>query len=302
MWTLRPHSTDTVGDFVITPSTEPLKVGRHEDCQLHIASDQSVSRVHCLLRVDSQSVLILRDCRSKFGTFVNGIQVRPEEDQVLRTGDRVKFGAVNSEYTVVMVESNVQYTKRQIVELVLGGKPIPIESSFKPRQIDRISLFCGLSFKNIQNCEDFIQNCGGRIDNENGLEWTEEDIYDAIIYGKLRSKPSSSLTVVADFTLPPQPTKMITAKNTTILNVKRFRKVQPLSLPDIIGLADMAVHGRTTRVVDENVDNPPLPVHPEYQPKRPIEQYFDPPQAQKRVKQQAIAPQDFQTDFFKSLL
>lgn len=328
MWSLKAVPDGHM--FTIPEDTEPIKVGRHEDCQLHIANDQSVSRVHCHLRVktiDGRTELTVADCRSKFGSFVNGQQLKPEVEHLLRVGDRIKFGAVNSEYIVeqqvgLQQPSVMPLSKRQVAELLVNGKPVPNNSLYKPRHIDRTLLFNGLSIKPGTECDELIKQCGGTVTSD-GEPWMEEEILDAIIFGRLRSKPKTSVTVIAEFNLPPQPTKMITTVNTTInhsnsplLNVKRFRKVQPLSLPDIIGLSDMTVHHKPAAIqsttqqrikIDENTLQPQAPVHPEYQPKRPIEQYFDAPQPQKRIKAQPTpepvsTPQDFQTDFFKSLL
>ncbi len=64
-----------------------VRIGRGEECELPL-SDPSVSRHHCLLIQQEQS-LVLRDLKSSNGTFVNGQRV---SCVTLRVGDFIIVG------------------------------------------------------------------------------------------------------------------------------------------------------------------------------------------------------------------
>jgi hypothetical protein len=69
-------------------------IGRHRDCDLHIA-DMSVSRVHAQLERNAGGWL-LSDLGSTNGTRLNGWRVRAPV--LLRPGDQIKFG--NAEFVI----------------------------------------------------------------------------------------------------------------------------------------------------------------------------------------------------------
>jgi hypothetical protein len=325
MWTLKAVGRDP--SIFTIPTSGVVKVGRHEECHVQIAKDQSVSRVHCEIAVEDQGGIFLKDCGSKFGTFLNGAQVKADVKVVIKNGDLVKFGALTSEYRFECVDDTAAQvlSKYEVVELLLNGRPVPSDSPFRPRHMDRNLLLDGVKVKCEQHLEEFVAKCGGQV-GVDGEVWSEQEIFDAILYGKLKNKPThKKMAIIAEYTLP-QPSKMLSsmlssAASSVARNVKRFRKVQPLSLPDIIGLADMAAHHQLKAVISQTQPSTSKkteeqewiqPLHPEYQPKRPIEQYFEgginsniASNAGKRAKQAASVvdgKQDFQTDFFKSLL
>src|SRR5688572_16603784 len=68
----------------------PLVIGRGEDC-LVCLDDRWVSRRHCEI-VISAGYLVVRDLGSKYGTFVNGQQVREIR---LSPGDMLSVGLSN---------------------------------------------------------------------------------------------------------------------------------------------------------------------------------------------------------------
>lgn len=71
---------------------EPLILGRLEDCQLRLPeAEKTVSRRHCRfeLRPDGWHVT---DLGSRHGTFLNEIQLVPEEANKLRLGDTLRIG------------------------------------------------------------------------------------------------------------------------------------------------------------------------------------------------------------------
>jgi len=77
------------------PASEPeVLVGRSAECAIVIAAP-SVSRKHARLRRESER-WVLEDLGSANGTQVNGERVR--KPVVLRDGDRVTFGAVQTTF------------------------------------------------------------------------------------------------------------------------------------------------------------------------------------------------------------
>jgi type II secretory ATPase GspE/PulE/Tfp pilus assembly ATPase PilB-like protein len=67
---------------------EPITVGRHGDNVLVLVDNQS-SRFHCVIERTAKG-LLLRDLKSRNGTFVNS---RPVEAQLLKAGDVVVIGS-----------------------------------------------------------------------------------------------------------------------------------------------------------------------------------------------------------------
>ena len=79
--------TDTLGKRVI-PIDKPLfTLGRRSETDVRVPG-AGVSRVHAEIVVEN-GVYRLRDCASRFGTFVNGERAT---DHVLVHGDRIKLG------------------------------------------------------------------------------------------------------------------------------------------------------------------------------------------------------------------
>lgn len=66
-----------------------LLLGRQEQCDVRLRSDQ-VSRQHARLTFDG-SQWRLRDLMSRWGTFVNGVRLSPENDTPLREGDLIRI-------------------------------------------------------------------------------------------------------------------------------------------------------------------------------------------------------------------
>src|SRR5262245_16217475 len=102
-------------DFVFTDRTS-CRVGRAEDCMLHISGDVTnllLSRIHCELEIDPPAVRV-RDLGSRNGTFVNGRKVGQRQKGTppgeaasiqreaveLHDGDRLALGS--SEFVVAI--------------------------------------------------------------------------------------------------------------------------------------------------------------------------------------------------------
>uniref|UniRef100_A0AAR2IMD2 Nibrin n=1 Tax=Pygocentrus nattereri TaxID=42514 RepID=A0AAR2IMD2_PYGNA len=80
--------------FYLFPGKEYV-VGR-KNCDILLANDQSISRVHAKLTVTEQTVT-LKDS-SKYGTFINDEQLAAGSTKTLRGGDRVTFGVFQSKF------------------------------------------------------------------------------------------------------------------------------------------------------------------------------------------------------------
>jgi pSer/pThr/pTyr-binding forkhead associated (FHA) protein len=87
-------------------------IGRGEDCHLRPKSD-AISRQHCVVYVKSGDLLV-RDLKSKNGTFVNGERVNG--DCVLKAGDKLQFGPLAFEV---------------VIDHTLGGEKKPKVTSVK---------------------------------------------------------------------------------------------------------------------------------------------------------------------------
>ncbi len=89
------------GEFVI---------GRGVECHLR-PNSSSVSRQHCMLRVD-ENIVHLRDLGSRNGTLVNGARVIGERR--LAHGDRVQLGPLVLQ--LCLEESTVDFSKPKQTE------------------------------------------------------------------------------------------------------------------------------------------------------------------------------------------
>ena len=69
---------------------ESLRVGRAIDCDIRLFRDQQVSRQHCMLLADEQTVRVT-DIGSKHGTFVNGTRIQRSTE--LTDGDVIQVGS-----------------------------------------------------------------------------------------------------------------------------------------------------------------------------------------------------------------
>ena len=93
--------------------TPKCVVGRSDDCHLRPKSD-AISRQHCVLYVNKSGQLVIRDLKSKNGTFVNGDRIT--EDCILKVGDKIQFGPLAFEV---------------LIDHTLGGAKKPKVSSIK---------------------------------------------------------------------------------------------------------------------------------------------------------------------------
>lgn len=87
-------------------------IGRGDDCHLRPKSD-AISRRHCVVYLKSGELLV-RDLKSKNGTFVNGERV--DGDCPLKSGDTIQFGPLAFEI---------------LIDHSLGGEKKPKVTSIK---------------------------------------------------------------------------------------------------------------------------------------------------------------------------
>jgi serine phosphatase RsbU (regulator of sigma subunit) len=78
---------DALGERDVTLDHFPFRIGRREANDLQLGGSE-VSREHAEIRTEGGQVL-LRDCDSRYGTFVNG---DPVTECALQSGDRIRLG------------------------------------------------------------------------------------------------------------------------------------------------------------------------------------------------------------------
>jgi pSer/pThr/pTyr-binding forkhead associated (FHA) protein len=88
--------------------TPKCMIGRGEDCHLRPNSD-AISRHHCVI-VTSENEVVVRDLKSRNGTFVNEEKVA--EEAVLLNGDILRVGPLQFE---MIIEQSVAKSKRSKV-------------------------------------------------------------------------------------------------------------------------------------------------------------------------------------------
>lgn len=75
----------------------PVVIGRAETCDLRV-QDHQASRLHCELLYEGDGVVV-RDLRSRNGTFVNGNRIH--EATILKIGDHLRVGKLELELVAV---------------------------------------------------------------------------------------------------------------------------------------------------------------------------------------------------------
>jgi len=86
-------------------------IGRGEDCQLRPQSE-AVSRRHCEI-VTTENEVLVRDLKSRNGTFVNGEQVTGEA--VLLSGDLLRVGPL--EFEVVIEHTQAKPKRPKVADI-----------------------------------------------------------------------------------------------------------------------------------------------------------------------------------------
>ena len=69
------------------------KIGRSRECHIKVTDNLHVSREHALIIYDQKArKFIIKDLGSKHGTFVNGTEVKKEEERELKGNDHIRLG------------------------------------------------------------------------------------------------------------------------------------------------------------------------------------------------------------------
>ena len=108
---------DASGRRTVPVETSPFAIGRSADNQLQLA-DAQVSRRHAEL-VQETDGWHIRDCGSRFGTFVNSARVA---DHCLQPGDKVRVGQTDLvlESADAAALSSGSFDFRQVAALLAG--------------------------------------------------------------------------------------------------------------------------------------------------------------------------------------
>jgi pSer/pThr/pTyr-binding forkhead associated (FHA) protein len=88
------------GKEIKIPTPQCL-VGRSEECHLRPQTD-AISRRHCLI-MTTENEVVVRDLKSRNGTFVNGEKVT--EEAVLLSGDQLRVGPLSFEVVIETVKA-----------------------------------------------------------------------------------------------------------------------------------------------------------------------------------------------------
>jgi len=102
--------TDALGRRIIPVDKPLLTFGRRTECDVRL-SGGDVSRQHAELAFEN-GVATLRDCGSKFGTFVNGEQIT---ERVLKSGDALRFGRTEDMQMVYLVGEHASTVEKSAV-------------------------------------------------------------------------------------------------------------------------------------------------------------------------------------------
>lgn len=134
------------------------RIGRDPDCDFTL-DHPTVSTCHCELILSADGV-VLRDCDSTNGTFVNG---NPVEEVLLEAGQLVRFGDV--ELVVENTEAHIAVPKIER-EVVTPPQPVVLEdgSMLCPRHPEYLANFKCLACGEVMcvGCVRIIRLKGGK--------------------------------------------------------------------------------------------------------------------------------------------
>ena len=78
--------------FSVSLSSLPCTVGSDPGMADCVLQDPSVGRIHARISRGRGGEILLTDCSSRSGTFLNGVRLMPNESMALQRGDQVRFG------------------------------------------------------------------------------------------------------------------------------------------------------------------------------------------------------------------
>ena len=101
--------TDALGRRTIPIERPVTTFGRRSECDVRV-NGADVSRLHAELHLQDGRVL-LKDCESKFGTYVNGAKITEHE---LKSGDTIGLGQTSDTSIVFAVGADQQLSGEQM--------------------------------------------------------------------------------------------------------------------------------------------------------------------------------------------
>src|SRR5437773_8763659 len=105
--------SDPLGQRVITIDKPVMTLGRRSETDVRVPG-AGVSRVHAEIVVEN-GVYRVRDCASRFGTYVNGERTT---ERVLAHGDRIKLGQSDDTDIVFVIGEEAPSQERSSVAAV----------------------------------------------------------------------------------------------------------------------------------------------------------------------------------------
>jgi hypothetical protein len=78
------------------PYPDRISVGRARNCDI-VLRNRSVSKLHAHFRVTPDGRLEIVDLQSYNGTWLNGLHLKPNQGELVATGDELQFGVVTAQ-------------------------------------------------------------------------------------------------------------------------------------------------------------------------------------------------------------
>src|SRR4051794_14515070 len=89
---LVPIAGPPLEPILLSPVSGGQSIGRHEQCDLKLPADtETVSRFHARFFCDDSGQWRVIDLNSRWGTFVNGVQIEPNAQASLREDDQIRI-------------------------------------------------------------------------------------------------------------------------------------------------------------------------------------------------------------------
>jgi DNA-binding CsgD family transcriptional regulator len=118
----------------LTVETEPVRIGRGDECEVRLPGDVTVSRVHATLTADADG-WVLADAGSRNGTFVNGRRVA--ERVRVGVADRIVIGNF-----VLVIQGDGDAAIETVGAEDAGANRARVESGLSAREIEVLRLVC----------------------------------------------------------------------------------------------------------------------------------------------------------------
>ncbi|MCH4035976.1 MAG: DUF6382 domain-containing protein [Lachnospiraceae bacterium] len=78
--------------YAVRPSALPCTIGSDPALAGAVLPDPSIGRIHARISRDRDGEYLLTDCGSRYGTFLNGVRLMPNESMALQRNDQVRLG------------------------------------------------------------------------------------------------------------------------------------------------------------------------------------------------------------------